>query len=649
MEEKTKKMLYEFFAKAKETTIKTANVVAQKSSELYSATKTHVKNMIDDYKEKKELEKRIAIQECDCYIQSVISNIEDGDIKEFISELGESPTELTHKLAKHIKEVFPLPKEQTVIWACFTKKTNRYGGLIVTDKGLFYKTLVDVFTEKAINKDNRKVSELFYYPWEIIDSIAIDSDFMNDSFSSAFDKYTKKKSNERLASLNYYSSRQQVLNAGAIVVDGVLLDNELLFARNNGFGNNPKAGFGLFAEQMNNRADILNFKNAKVIGGDNAKNGADRLVNGVRYQTKYYKTPARSVGATFDNKGDGLYRYWNADGTPMKTEVPKGQGPKAIETMRNRIIQGKVKTVINGKEYAVTDPKEAENLIVEGHYTYEQAVNASKPGTIESLTYDVQTGAVVAFGVFSISTLISSFLCYRKTHDLKESMISGLLAGGKAGALSLGSYVLVAQLARTKTFANIIGKSSTKAGAVSAVAGFVVFSIPETFNFATKKISSAQYATNLAVLAASTIGGAVGAYAGAALGGAIGTAAGAGAGSVPLAIATGTGGFVGGGALGAGAGFGVSQLIDLFFEGDDKRITRLFNAIAMVMFTEYLLDENEISEFVKKMNATSDRILKKLLTDVHASNNQEAVIRKFIKSYLDEIVKNREKKKHGRK
>ena len=653
MTEETKKKLYGFFTKAKDTTIKAAKILAAKTSEAYTATKNYIENSIDDYKAKKEFERKIAVEEYSSFVKKVIDSIKDNEIKDFIKNLESSPTQLTFKEARKIKETFPIPREQRVLWAYYCVKTTRSGGLVITDKCVFLKTIVDVFTEKALKKEDRKVSELFYYPWVLMDSfsektineeIVTSLDYENiHSFIYACDCMRKKQSERKKANIKHYSSREIIQNAEALIASGVVLQSDYIFARNNGFGNNPQAGFGLFAEQANNMADLSLLKNAKVVGGDNAKNGPDRLADGVFYQTKYYRTGARSVGATFDNKGAGNYRYWNADGTPMKLEVPKGQRYDAVRTMRNKIINGKVRTEINGKEYVVTDPNEAENIIVEGHYSMDQVVNMTKAGTIESLVYDVKTGAVVTSRIFGISFLINSYLCYRKTKDMKESLVSGLLAGGKVGALTLGTHVLISQLARTETFSQIMTKSVIKSGLVSVAVGFIVFSIPETYSFAMKKISSAQYTTNLAVLSASIIGGTAGAYAGGVLGGTIGAVAGAGAGSAPMAIATGTGGVIGGVTAGTLAGVGTSKLIDFIFEGDDKRLARLFNAISMVMFAEYLLDESEIDEFISKMNSTSERVFKKLFTDAYASNEQENVFRTFLELTFNEIVKKREK------
>ena len=60
-------------------------------------------------------------------------------------------------------------------------------------------------------------------------------------------------------------------------------------------------GHGFAAEQANNLHDILTGKDAKIVGGDNAKDGPDRMVNGVNIQTKYCHDAASSVQAAFEN------------------------------------------------------------------------------------------------------------------------------------------------------------------------------------------------------------------------------------------------------------------------------------------------------------------------------------------------------------
>ncbi len=82
-----------------------------------------------------------------------------------------------------------------------------------------------------------------------------------------------------------------------------------------------------------------------------------------------------SVGAAFDGQ-NGQYRYM--ENGPMQLEVPRDQYAGAVETMRNKIREGKVP--------GVTDPAEASRLIRRGHLTDTQARNITRFGTIESVT-----------------------------------------------------------------------------------------------------------------------------------------------------------------------------------------------------------------------------------------------------------------------
>ena len=624
MDDKTKAKMSYYWQRFKANVANGAKSFANGVKTTFNNAKNSIESSIAKVKLEKQIKYDNEVQRYRTFVKETLESLDDLAIKNFFNDLGESKSELTYKSVTKYKHSFPIPKEQPILWACVSYDTNRIGGIIVTKNGIYTKSLVNVFTENALNKENRKVSELFYYPWEFFNpDIFIDGEATKDlgsvdkeglnNFINACKRYLDGYHNQKLKSYYYYQHKEDAINGSVAAVGSSLLKNELKFTRDNGAGNS-NTGHGLFAEKANNMNDLLHFKNARLVGGDNVKNGADRIVNGVRYQTKYYKTGARSVGAAFDGK-DGLYRYMNPDGTPMKLEVPKGQHDAAVEALKNKIIQGKVP--------GVTNPSEAENIIVEGHYTYEQAVNISKPGTIESLSYDIKTGAVATTCIFGISFLINAFLSFRKTHDLKKASVDGLIAGGKCGALALSTHVLVSQLSRTHTFSQIMTKNLILNGVVGASAGFVIFSIPETYKFALKKISGSQYASNLTVLSASIIGGTVGAYVGGATLGPVG------------AVAGGVG-------LGSAVGVGASKIMNIFFEGDDQRYSRLFNAYSTLLMSEYLLDEAEIDKFISKMNTVSDAEFKKLFQNLNSSSSQENTIRNFLKPYFDEIVNCRE-------
>lgn len=68
-------------------------------------------------------------------------------------------------------------------------------------------------------------------------------------------------------------------------------------------------GHGFAAERGNHIVDRVRLKNARILGDNNARNGADRLVSGTEIQTKYCSTAARSVGAAFDGQTDSIVTW----------------------------------------------------------------------------------------------------------------------------------------------------------------------------------------------------------------------------------------------------------------------------------------------------------------------------------------------------
>lgn len=93
-------------------------------------------------------------------------------------------------------------------------------------------------------------------------------------------------------------------------------------------------GHGFAAERANHLYDILHGKDSVIAGDNNAKNGADRIVDGVNIQSKYCKTGAKCIKECFEND---RFRYFNADGSPMQIEVPLDKYDDAVKAMEERI------------------------------------------------------------------------------------------------------------------------------------------------------------------------------------------------------------------------------------------------------------------------------------------------------------------------
>ena len=79
-------------------------------------------------------------------------------------------------------------------------------------------------------------------------------------------------------------------------------------------GPNGLCGHGYAAEDANSMSDMLGGHQVTLSGRDNSLSGPDRIVDGVRIQTKYCQTAKQSVMAGFWE--DGFYKY---NGTTSNT------------------------------------------------------------------------------------------------------------------------------------------------------------------------------------------------------------------------------------------------------------------------------------------------------------------------------------------
>ena len=197
-------------------------------------------------------------------------------------------------------------------------------------------------------------------------------------------------------------------------------------------------GHGFAAEKANHLNDVLKSKDAKIIGGDNAKNGADRLVDGVNIQTKYCNTGSKCISECFDN---GKFRYLCGDGSPMQIEVPSDKYDSAVQAMENRIKKGQVS--------GVSDPKDAKTIVRKGAFSYAQVKNIAKFGTLESLTYDTVNGIRLAGTAMGISATVSFAVSVWRGDAWETALESACYTGLKVGGVAWVSSVITAQLGRT--------------------------------------------------------------------------------------------------------------------------------------------------------------------------------------------------------
>ena len=338
---------------------------------------------------------------------------------------------------------------------------------------------------------------------------------------------------------------------------------------------------GWAAEDWNALVDKLCGKHVDKVGLNNELNGADRIVNGVKIQTKYCQSAYDSVYNAFD-PASGKFRY-----PGMKLEVPKGQGPDATRLFAERIRRGDVP--------GVTDPAKAGEIVVEGHCTYDQAMKLKESGNVMSLKYDVMSHAVTCTCVAGLTFVVAYAGCRLNGASPKQAFKCAYKRALVTGATYLTVSVAVQQFFRTqpgrntlawvtkgarkvveaayrtdlgrKTIAQVAsrqaGKQATeqavksaatkvvRSNVIMATVTTVAVTVPDIVRSCRGKQSWKQTGKNAIVNTAGTAGG----WGGAALGATLGTA-------ICPGVGTAIGGFLGGLGIGIGVQAGAKKLVD---------------------------------------------------------------------------------------
>ena len=412
-----------------------------------------------------------------------------------------------------------------------------------------------------------------------------------------------------------------------------------------------RQGHGFAAERANNLYDKMTGHDAKIVGDDNVKNGADRIVDGVRIQSKYCATGSRCVNECFEEGGKGNFRYM-FDGKPMQIEVPSDKYDDAIRAMEDKIRNGQVD--------GVTNPEEAKNIVRKGHFTYEQAKNIAKAGTVESLTYDAVNGVIIATGAFGVTAMITLATSIWGGEEFDNAIKMATYSGLKVGGTAFITSVIAAQLSKAGLNSALVGSSEVivsmmgpKASAllinafrgssekmiygaaamksaakllrgnvITAGVTFVVLSSFDVVNIFRGRISGEQLFKNM-IESAATIGGGAGGLI-------MGAAAGAALGSIVPGIGTviGTVGGVAGSLIGgATAGKLSSKVTSEFLEDDADEMVKIMQEVFTDMSSEYLLNNKEAEKSVDKLKEKLDG---KTLKDMFASSDRKQFARKML-------------------
>lgn len=518
------------------------------------------------------------------------------------------------------------------------------------NNGIVIKTLIEL---KKLDKENKIIDNRI-----ILDKKECSEEVKELSKTTGIDeslceKYLNENNGVRikaLISLKKYTKEMNIEYGGIGI--GVI-GNSKNYVINT--MSHARQGHGFAAEAANHLVDKLTLKNVELIGGDNALNGADRLVNGTQIQSKYCNSGRNCIKSCF---GDNGFKYLNADKTPMKIEVPKDMYDDAVKAMAEKIEAGKVP--------GVSDPNEAKNIVKKGHFTYKQAMNIAKAGTIESLTFDAVNSTIIATSSMGISAIITFGLSTWNGDDFELALENAIYSGLKVGGITFITGIVSSQLSRTgleksligiteymtkimgpkvtssianasRVGPNIYGVAATKNVAkllrgniVTGIATTAVMSTADIARAIDGNISYGQLFKNVATTATGVAGGIAG---GITAGFALGSVA-PGVGNVVGAIVGGIGAMVGGTA----ASTVTKATLDSFIEDDAEYMIRILKSVFEEESINYILNQQEIDEVSKKVGSIVDA---KFLRDMYGADNSIDYIRRIILKEIRQVIKKR--------
>lgn len=144
---KQNKTKNEFFEKVKSIYQNATKVVVDMVSDIVESTHDMATSTVDKVNVSIEEKKAATEKGRRDKFDAAILPLEGTETEVFIRALGDSPLKLTDNKAKQIKNIFPIPREQNILWAD-AEFDLRPSGIVVTDKGVFIRTNVSMLEVK---------------------------------------------------------------------------------------------------------------------------------------------------------------------------------------------------------------------------------------------------------------------------------------------------------------------------------------------------------------------------------------------------------------------------------------------------------------------------------------------------------------------
>lgn len=517
-------------------------------------------------------------------------------------------------------------------------------GLLLSQDGIYYREQIDN-EDRAKDKDSRyivksqfypfdglwraelKKSEIYlYYPNRIEnlkykfqedkqrEFVSCLNSLINTGYTAdLYGHYIEKSIKKSFESQQKYTSVEKGTQFGGIGGLYAILSDHLKDIQFNSIAS-ANMGHGHAAEFANHTVDRIKHPfQAKLVGRENLKNGADRIVGNQKIQTKYHAKAMNTINSAFESKDNGgLYRY---DG--MQLEVPKDQYNDSIKLMKQKIEAGKVPGHQN--------PEDAYKIIRKGSVTYNEAKLIAKGGNLTSLSYDALDGAITSLPAAGISFVIV-FMNARWTGSSKKEAASLALGVGlKTLAIGTIVYATSQQIGKiaTKRIVDITGKKMAAQVVAQRAAGVISIGLiigPDLFDALQGRISGQQLLKNSLVAGGGMVGG---------------MAAGVAAGAVLGPIGATLGAVVGGTLVTIGA----KSVLDNFFEDDRVEMFAILKEEFIDILMSMSLSKEEFQEiqdniFDKELNNKLKDMFQQKQTSSNKVYTRESIIEKEIEKVI---------------
>lgn len=208
-------------------------------------------------------------------VQEALKAIEGTRAQELLDSFQESPLPLTEANAVKVKSTFPIPREQTVVWAD-AEFDLRPSGIAMTEKGVYIKADADAF---AVPGKEKRQSRLFYFEWAHFEPGSFASDD-ESNLALTVDEACRGQFVSRCRGLGSLKESRAAFaidgalagaddaapKAAAVAAAAAINSNGEVFVEQRAAVNNP-AGHSELAEEANNIIDRLQGHQAEIWGG----------------------------------------------------------------------------------------------------------------------------------------------------------------------------------------------------------------------------------------------------------------------------------------------------------------------------------------------------------------------------------------------